>query len=263
LEIIAEKNKRTGLIGTVIFHLVLLLLFAFFGMTYLEPPPEEEGITINFGTSDVGQFDQQTKVPTEENTPPTETVVTETKPQETVEEEILTQDIEEAPAIDKKEKKKEEVKEVVKEEKEKPQPNKQAMEAIERWKDNKNNKSGGGDGDGKQTGDQGNIDGDPKSKNYHGGGAGNGISFTLAGRSMLSAPSIKDNSQEEGKVVVDIIVDKYGKVIRATAGARGSTTASSTLYKKAREAALRTKFNANPDVAEEQKGQMTFIFILN
>ena len=80
---------------------------------------------------------------------------------------------------------------------------------------------------------------------------------------MISSPQIKDNSQEEGKVVVDIIVDKYGKVLRATPGARGSTTTSTVLYKKAKEAALKTKFNANPDVAEEQKGQMTFIFILN
>ena len=80
---------------------------------------------------------------------------------------------------------------------------------------------------------------------------------------MLGAPRISDNSQEEGKVVVDIIVDNTGKVVRATPGARGSTTTSSILYEKAQKAALATKFNANPNAAQEQKGQMTFIFILN
>jgi TonB family protein len=80
---------------------------------------------------------------------------------------------------------------------------------------------------------------------------------------MTSSPTIRDKSQEEGKVIVDIIVDKYGNVIRASPGARGSTTTSTQLYKIAKKAALNTKFNANPDAREEQKGQMTFIFILN
>lgn len=79
---------------------------------------------------------------------------------------------------------------------------------------------------------------------------------------MKSSPPINDDSQDEGTVVVDIIVDKYGKVVRASAGARGSNTASQILYKKATEAALGTRFSANPD-ADQQKGTMTFIFILN
>lgn len=261
VDIIAEKNKRTGLITTVLVHIGLLLIFAFFGMTYMEPPPEEEGITINFGYSEVGRNNNEQNNPTPTPTPPTETQQAEPTPQEVVEEEIITQDVEEAPSIQ-EDKKKEKVEEVPEPKKEEPKPDKSLSEAINKWKNTKT-ESGGGDGETDQIGNQGNPDGDKDSKKYSGGGNGDGPSYTLEGRSMVKSPTIKDNSQETGKVVVDIIVDKYGKVVRATPGARGSTTASSQLYKIAKEAALNTKFNANPDAREEQQGQMTFIFILN
>ena len=170
----------------------------------------------------------------------------------------MDQSAEETAAITNKEEKKkvEEKKEEV------PEPDKNLSDALNKWK-TKKEQSKEGDGTTNQAGDQGSLEGDPNSRNYIGGGSGNGTSFNLSGRAMLSSPQIKDNSQDEGKVVVDIIVDKYGKVLRATPGARGSTTTSPILYKKAKEAALSTKFNANPNAPEEQKGQMTFIFILN
>ena len=246
---------------SVLFHSLLIVLFAFFGMTYLDPPPEDEGITINFGTSDQGMNNNPSKTQSEQvEETPTETAVSEPIPAESVEEEIMTQATEEAPSIDKKKKEQEEVVEPVK--KEKPKPDKNLSDALNKWK-TKTSTSGGGDGNTGKPGDQGDESGDPNSSNYTGGGNGNGTTFNLSGRNLVSSPKITDNSQEEGKVVVDIIVDKYGKVIRATPGARGSTTTSAILEKKAKEAALRTKFNSNPSAAEEQKGQMTFIFILN
>lgn len=261
LEATEVKNKRIGITVSVLFHLLMLILFAFYGLHYMEPPPEEEGITINFGTSDVGMNNTQNNAPTERPTEnqPSEVSPDNPTPQEAVEEEVVTQELEEAPSIDKK---KEEVEQKIEKKEEKPKPNKKAAEALEKWK-NKKTESGGGDGNTNQAGNQGDLDGDPNSNNYEGGGNGNGTTFNLSGRSMVSSPTIQDNSQEEGKVVVDIIVDQYGKVIRATPGARGSNTTNQMLYKKAKQAALQTKFNANPDAAEEQKGQMTFIFILN
>ncbi len=257
-----NNNKKKGLIVTILIHLGLLFLFAFFGLTYMIPPPEEEGITINFGTSDVGMNNIQNETPsTESENMPTETEVSEPVPTETVQEDIITQDVEEAASIDKK---KEEPKEVEKpvEKKEEPKPDQNLSDAINKWK-TKNTEQGGGDGNKGEVGDQGDINGDKDSRNYEGGGSGNGISFQLNGRSMVKRPVIKDNSQETGKVIVDIIVDRYGKVLRATPGARGSTTTDAILYKKAKDAAMQTKFNANPDAPEEQIGQMTFIFILN
>ena len=261
MQILESKNKRIGMAATVILHVVMLILFIFFGMTHMIPPPEEEGITINFGTSDVGMGDEQ---PVEETSTSTPEEMIDNTPEEVPNEVIADQEIltttDDAPAVDTK-KKKEEPKEVKEPVKEEPKPDKNLTDALSNWKNNKNTNSGEGDTD--QKGDQGANDGDPNSANRVGGGQGNGISFNLSGRSMLGAPRISDNSQEEGKVVVDIIVDNTGKVVRATPGARGSTTTSSILYEKAQKAALATKFNANPNAAQEQKGQMTFIFILN
>mgnify|MGYP001494618293 CR=1 FL=1 len=42
-------SKRKGLIGTIMFHTLLVVAFMFMGLTYQEPPPAEEGISINFG----------------------------------------------------------------------------------------------------------------------------------------------------------------------------------------------------------------------
>lgn len=260
------KNKRTGLLTSIGIHIALLLVFAFFGMSYMVPPPEEEGITINFGTADQGKL---TPNPIESSTETKEIISDapqeEPSPEEIVEEDILTQATEEAPSLDKKEEKKvekKEVKEVEEKKVEKPTTDKNLSSAIDKWKKNKQTNNGG-DGNTDQDGDQGKLDGDINSKNYLGGGSGNGISYNLSGRNMLGTPKIKDDSQEEGTVVVEIIVDRYGKVVRAEPGARGSTTTDPTLYKKAKEAALQTRFNANPDAAESQKGTMTFIFILN
>tara|TARA_R110000868_G_scaffold265495_5_gene524334 strand:+ start:533 stop:1312 length:780 start_codon:yes stop_codon:yes gene_type:complete len=252
-----NKTKRKGLITTIAVHAALIVLFAFYGMTYLDPPPEQGGMVINFGTSDDGMMSNIPKPPSESMPEPSQP---ETADQ--VDEEVLTQDTEEAPAIvEKKEEKKVVEKEIVKEKKPEPKPNR-TLNMADRMKSN-NTTEGGGDGVTGKSGDQGKINGDPNSKNYSGlGGSGGGPSFSLAGRSMKKSPNINDNSQEEGTVVVDIIVDKYGKVIRANAGARGSNTTSPILYKKASDAALQTRFSANPD-ADQQKGTMTFIFILN
>jgi colicin import membrane protein len=48
------KLNRGGLLATIIYHLLLLLLMIFAGMKFPDPPPEEEGILLNFGTSDTG-----------------------------------------------------------------------------------------------------------------------------------------------------------------------------------------------------------------
>ena len=134
-------------------------------------------------------------------------------------------------------------------------------------------------GTGSGTGDQGDPKGDPNSKYYGKNGNGNGpgigegqgpgsgpgkggITFSLDGRHMLRSPKINDKSQETGKVVVDITVDKDGNVSAATAGGRGSTTTSDYLFRLAKEAAMKAKFNADPNSAEIQKGTITFVFVV-
>jgi len=51
------KLNRRGLIGTIIYHILLLLLLVFAGLTFPDPPPEDEGILVNFGTEETGLGD--------------------------------------------------------------------------------------------------------------------------------------------------------------------------------------------------------------
>ena len=106
-----KKNKRKGLITSLTIHGLLLLAFAFLGMTYVYPPPEE-GMMINFGNTETGLGDVESE-PAEsaeveeviEEVTPTETV--EETPVETeVEEEVVTQEMLEAIALKKAEEKK-------------------------------------------------------------------------------------------------------------------------------------------------------------
>lgn len=114
------------------------------------------------------------------------------------------------------------------------------------------------------TGNQGEPTGSPDSNNYSGTGLGNkGVSYDLQGRNSLSIPKPQTNLQEGGKVVVEITVDKNGKVVNARPGMPGSTTSSSILFELARKAALKAKFNADISAPAYQKGTITYHFQLN
>ena len=82
-------------------------------------------------------------------------------------------------------------------------------------------------------------DGDPNSNTYTGDGIGtNGISYQLGGRSIAEIKKPNYDSQQQGKVVVTIRVNRKGKVISASPE-QGVTTTNSYLYRKAKEAALK------------------------
>lgn len=51
------KLNRRGLIATILYHALLLALLIFAGLTFPDPPPEEEGILVNFGTDEFGLGD--------------------------------------------------------------------------------------------------------------------------------------------------------------------------------------------------------------
>jgi hypothetical protein len=82
----------------------------------------------------------------------------------------------------------------------------------------------------------------------------------LKGRSLQRRPDVSDNTRETGKVVVSIIVDRTGKVIKAIPGQKGTTTLNPALLEKAKQGAMDTRFSAKPDGPEEQYGTITFVF---
>ncbi|NOX47650.1 MAG: TonB family protein [Chlorobi bacterium] len=255
----SNKNKYKGLIATVIFHVGIILLLIFFGFSTPLPLPGEEGVEVNLGYLDEGSGIIQPIKPIipEKSTPP---------PPKQIEQkqEIATQDIEEAPIIEEtkpdieetKEKTIEQPKEIAKEE---PKVNPAAMYKGK----SKSAAEPGNEGITGKEGDQGKPSGTKESKNYLGkGGFGNGPSASLSGRTPKYLPTPSRHFKETGTVVVQIDVNKYGKVIKAIAIDRGSTTTNSQLRKMAVEAAKQAIFNANPNAAEMQRGTITYHFVI-
>ena len=110
---------------------------------------------------------------------------------------------------------------------------------------------------------KGDEKGDPTSTKYYGNTGKSGDSnYNLAGRNALDKAKEQPDCQEEGTVVVSIEVDKNGKVIRAVAGVKGTTNTANCLLKPAREAALRTTWNADPNAPSKQKGTIIYKFSL-
>ena len=254
-----KKSKRKGIIGTILVHTLLMVAFLFMGLKYQDPPPAEEGISINFGFSEEG-FGEVDPESTEELTEIVEEEIIEQQIEST--EEIVTQSLLETPVVEKTEKKKkvikkEEPKEEVIEEK-KPEVNKKAL-----YPGSKKTKTSS-EGDKKGDGNQGSIDGDPNSEVYEGGGIGkNGTAYQLGGRKVEYKAKPIYNLQVEGKVVVIITVDRLGNVINAIPGAKGSTTLNKQLLQRAKTAALKTKFDPKQTAPTNQQGKIVYLFSLN
>lgn len=142
-----------------------------------------------------------------------------------------------------------------------PKPDSELDNALDLFKKNPGSGSGG-DGNANQAGDLGDPNGHPDGGRFNGGGPGKGAGFSLKGRKMLRAPDRVSDSQEEGIVVVAIVVNADGKVIKAEPGEPGSTTSNAMLYMKARQAAMTARFNPSPEGVAEQRGTITFKFVL-
>lgn len=82
----------------------------------------------------------------------------------------------------------------------------------------------------------------------------------LSGRGIVFEPTIKENSQKTGRVVVKVCVDKSGSVISSKFTQRGSTTTDSELVDVAQKAAAKYKFT--PGDLSEQCGTITINFSL-
>jgi outer membrane biosynthesis protein TonB len=304
-EIWKDKDKRRGLIGTIIVHLVLLLALFFLALRTPLPLPGEEGVEVNFGYDEQGYGDIQSESAPPESQPtpppPQESEPEPVEPDPVVEEEeIITQDIEEAPVIEeetpeeKPEEIQEEPEEEIAEEKEPEQPEEQPEEEPEEqpvdttfvseveevveevveepkpvvneralYPGTSQNKSGTNQGIKEGPGDQGKPQGYKDSDEDDGrGGEGDGPSYYLGGRGskLLEIPDVEVN--EWGDVVVEIWVDRMGNVVKAQVKTKGTVVVDANQRKMAVEAALNSKFEEDPTAEVQQRGTITYTFIL-
>ena len=112
-------------------------------------------------------------------------------------------------------------------------------------------------------GNQGDPNGQPGVKRYGpGGGTGNNPTFNLSGRQSRSLPKPAYPGNEGGTVVVEVTVDKLGKVASVRAGVFGSTSSDPDLLEAATKAARAARFNVDENAPAFQKGTITYHFVL-
>ena len=250
-------KKKSSLVTLVILIVFVWGIFSF-GMQY-QDPPVEYGIVINFGTSKEGNKKPKNtsvkKLPIQENEEERLEETVEDTPEEIKNEEVLSQTDKDAPTIQKP---KEDAEPTPK------KPSKNTLEAFDNLlKGDTSDGKPTGDGDAAQEGVKGDKNGDPASTKYYGNtGKSGDPNYNLAGREALLKPKEQPNCEEEGIVVVSIEVDKKGKVIRALSGVKGTTNTAKCLLKPAREAALKTTWNADPNSPSKQKGTIIYKFSL-
>lgn len=285
-----QHERNSARITTLIVVILLLLLFVV-GPPYMDPPIEY-GVAVNFGNSDVGSGDIQPLEPVKSE--PREVIeppqVKETKVEETKTEpnkstkpaeKVLTQDNAESIAI-KKQKEAADAKAQAdaraKVEAERIQQAKEAAEAKKRQEETdtkakidamiggvskSDGKTTGGEGNDGKPGDKGQLDGDPYAPSYFGqpGTGSGGTVYGLSGRGKAEGGQVKPNCNEEGLVVVKIIVNRNGNVIRAYPGQKG-TTGTSCLFEAAEKTAFTYKWPPDPKAPSEQTGWVKVNFTL-
>ena len=272
MQLLETTHKRKSAVITVLILTLLLVGIFNFGMQYLDPP-EEYGLAINFGDSNIGSGDPVVKTKANPAVKKVEKLVEEKEeviPKETIKDEVITQDTKDAPVVDTSKKKidkpKEEVKKIEKpKEVPKPKPSKETQDALNNLlKGNSKDGENKGEGDDDHTGLKGDKNGDPKSTKYYGNnGSGGDKNYNLAGRKALSKPIEKPECNEEGIVVVSIEVDTNGNVIKATPGVKGSTNTAKCLLDPAKAAAMKTTWNADPNAPSKQRGTIIYRFSLS
>jgi len=248
-----KKSKITGIVTTVLVHLLGILLISFSGLSYLYPPPEETSMLIDFSEEEIeeivpkyGREPQGENVDLEKevelvqkseapNVDPSPNITPATKPDDFGDVETPEPVREEEPKLDPRASF--------------PGMAKKDTSATTPHSANESSatfKGGQPDGNsetGKETGEA----------NAH-------LEGRKVNKSTLSKPGYHLN--ESGKVVVKIWVDQYGNVKRAEPGADGTTITDKKLWAETRAVALKAHFDQKADAPAMQEGTITYIFNL-
>ena len=278
-----KNNRLQGIIGTVVVHLIILLIL-FVVTLHAATPDEESGVPVMLGSAELSQGDADpytlTEVDVLDELQP-ETAPTDPSVETPSEQEMLTQDLEET-VVMKPQKKpvkpKTEVKTPPKKQPEQPKQPTKTPEQIAAEKraaaekaaaEEAAKKISGAFGKGSSMGNRGTgttgsgVQGSSTGNSNTGKSTGVGGvgSWDLNGRSLTgSLPIPVYNVQDEGRVVVTIVVNPSGRVISTSINKR-TNTVSTALRRAAEEAARKARFNVT-DGVNNQTGTITYYFKL-
>ena len=241
-------NKRKGLIATLLIHAIILLLMLQWMLKTDKALAEDDGgLMVTFNTVQSGgpdettEFSESSESAQEDDQPQSEEVVTETQPtpvQPTNKPETVTTDAQEAPEVVAEKETK-----PVKEERQLDQSLKNRLSKLGRTNKTSNSDKDQRSGDG--LGNEGT--GSPDADNSGPGGSGIGTQGpgkwdgNFGGFSISGGRTIHADIDETGIVILDICVDKSGKII-INGLAPGTTNYNAQLLKLAKDAANSYKF---------------------
>lgn len=246
-----SRTKLFGIVFTICFHIVLLLICVGSGLKYIYPPPEEKSILIEFEPENIPKpIDVATGIEPRTPTPDPDQEVKLVQHAEALQVGANLNKAEEATVSTDGDV---EVKEP---------PRKKEIDKRALFSAADNNKQ---DTLAAQTSDRvsdaltaGHSQGNTRS------GATDGQpSAKLAGRTLMGSLAVPSYTvQKSGRVVVKITVDRNGKVTTAIPGYQGTTVTDKTLWAAAKEAALKATFNISETAPASQEGTITYIFTL-
>ena len=274
-----SKHKLKGIIFSLIFHLIAIASFFYFGLSFQTPPPEEKGIAINFGfnySSDNINI-EEVETPPEIKKLNNSNLITpsnNTSINQSIEETIDVNEIEkkikepitEPEIIEEVEVVNENNEEKESEETIESEIKYEVIEVEQQAVDpkaifsKKNKKENSFDESKIDLAGESNV----KNENMDGYESGSdGISFSLKGRNVSLKILPDYDVQDEGIVVVLITVNRNGIVTNAITGSKGTTTFNKNLLLKAKQAALKTRFSVNNNAPINQQGKIIYNFKLN
>ena len=260
-----KDGKIIGGAATLLYFVTVaaLLLFLKFSVNDITT---DQGIMINFGDTEAAApgsdlaFNEE---PAPDSSPAAQ-------PSASDEEETLTQDTEDAPAVKpatKPEKKPKKKTPTTTQTTPKPKPAETKPVEKPRQADKRalfpgktDGSTAKSDGNAEGTGNQGKLTGRVDGS-YDGTGIGTSGSAIVEGRRLLgSLPNPDYGAKDEGKVVVEITVNQQGVVTRADYRPNKSTTNNSVLVNAALKAARKARFNIDETDDVIKKGTITYTF---
>lgn len=246
-----RRNKYIALAITLVVHLLVLVCFIFLGLTHQVPPPPEYGIEVDMGGGGGGGAAVRSQISTE-------------KKQSAPQERLLTQDQEETTMLNANKQQTTNNKPKVTSTPQPtttPTPTEPTPTVNENALFKKSANGGGGTGSGSGSGTGSGTGTGTGSGSGAGIGDSNG-DFQLDGRPVVAKafPNAKNNL--DGIVKVEFRADRDGNVVYAKAGIRGTTINDPKTWEECEKAAYRSKFKAKPDADAEERGTITYRFVL-
>ena len=236
-----EQNKndqRRGWVTTLSVHVVLLLLFGFFGMTY-QDPPKEMGIPLELGNAGGGQPESATSASNE-------STANEAQSESPAETDVSTSGEVNLGSTESSENPNNTPTETPTPTPPSPTGNRAASGSFSH-----STNSEGGNGQ-SATG----LESGEAVNTGQGGSQGN---FGLAGRGMDQGMTPAEGCGITGEIILNIWVNREGNVTKVEI-ARGTTITEPCPTDRAIAAARGTKFTPNPKGPESQKGWIKYNF---